>query len=83
MTLFRPLFSTFILLIAVHASLQIRFDSDEAEEELARLAPLATYFWQRPLHYDNNDYDGERMKKWASQLRFGKRASWASKVRFG
>ncbi|VDO24722.1 unnamed protein product [Brugia timori] len=29
------------------------------------------------LYYD------PRLKRWASQLRFGKRANWASKVRFG
>ncbi|VDN04107.1 unnamed protein product [Thelazia callipaeda] len=28
-------------------------------------------------------YDDPRFKRWASQLRFGKRITWASKVRYG
>ncbi|VDN83346.1 unnamed protein product [Brugia pahangi] len=45
---------------------------------------------QKFYFYEQNEkreklqlYYDPRLKRWASQLRFGKRANWASKVRFG
>uniref|UniRef100_A0A7E4UUH9 Uncharacterized protein n=1 Tax=Panagrellus redivivus TaxID=6233 RepID=A0A7E4UUH9_PANRE len=48
-------------------------DSESAEVESYNLYP------QNFFNVDND----VRLKKWATQLRFGKRSPWASQVRFG
>ncbi|VDM49322.1 unnamed protein product [Toxocara canis] len=65
------------------------FSTAEPETEYREEMPADErhYFpqmrWQRPAMLPYEIESADRLKKWASQLRFGKRASWASKVRFG
>ncbi|KAL3989306.1 hypothetical protein ACH3XW_27135 [Acanthocheilonema viteae] len=58
---------------------------DEASEYRQELWPYMNDMEQgvNPNELSNLLYYDPRLKRWASQLRFGKRANWASKVRFG
>ncbi|KAK6111759.1 Uncharacterized protein BM_BM5126 [Brugia malayi] len=56
---------------------------DETNEYRQDLWPYMNDMVQWPNELSNVLYYDPRLKRWASQLRFGKRANWASKVRFG
>uniref|UniRef100_A0A0R3RVK0 Secreted protein n=1 Tax=Elaeophora elaphi TaxID=1147741 RepID=A0A0R3RVK0_9BILA len=60
--------------------------SDEANEYRQDLWPYMDDLeqWSSPNELSNLLYYYDpRLRRWASQLKFGKRANWASKVRFG
>uniref|UniRef100_A0AC34R8M9 Uncharacterized protein n=1 Tax=Panagrolaimus sp. JU765 TaxID=591449 RepID=A0AC34R8M9_9BILA len=61
------------------------YQSDDSEDKIQFVKRLPEY---DPAYIPAGLWDldeGVRLKKWASQLRFGKRSgsSWASQVRFG
>ncbi|VDK76337.1 unnamed protein product [Onchocerca ochengi] len=57
--------------------------TDEANEYRQGLWPYMDNTEQWPNDLSNLLYHDAPLKRWASQLRFGKRVNWASKVRFG
>ncbi|EFO22617.2 hypothetical protein LOAG_05869 [Loa loa] len=57
--------------------------SDEAYEYRQGLWPIVDDMEEWPNKLSSALYYDPRLKRWASQLRLGKRANWASKVRFG
>ncbi|KAF1747151.1 hypothetical protein GCK72_023611 [Caenorhabditis remanei] len=79
-----------LLLIAVVVGQPIQSHSDDLKVQAVQdNSPLnmeafnddSAYYYYYPEQADPSFKDVQ--KKWANQVRFGKRASWASSVRFG
>ncbi|CAL2049321.1 hypothetical protein CAEBREN_21772 [Caenorhabditis brenneri] len=84
------LFSMLLLLIAVVVGqpIQSQIDDLKVVQAVQDNSPLSMEaFNDDPALYDYLEQSDPSLKimekKWANQVRFGKRASWASSVRFG
>ncbi|CAI5456348.1 unnamed protein product [Caenorhabditis angaria] len=78
------LFTVLLIFIAIVLGQHVGSQPDSAENE-ALLAADADEFnsLMEYLQKTNPNAVRSMQKRWANQVRFGKRASWASSVRFG